>query len=149
MPNKIKDQGDMSREEQLAINVPELLLEGISNNAGEIRGVVQGVGQTAAALQVREAGMPLEMFGRMLTMLNRHTCQTAATDIDVIVEEPEKRGYPEIAKIVRAGIASCDNDADYLLFARWLANVYGLVALHESVQSMDIQDPRGSETPSE
>lgn len=149
MPDKINDLHDMSREEQLAINVPELLQEGISDDVGEIRGVVQGIGQTATALQIQEAGMPIEMLARMLTMINRHTLQAAVTDIDVIVEEPERRGYPGIAAIVRAGITSCESDADYLLFVRWLVNVYGLSSLREEMQTSKAQGGQGFETQGE
>jgi hypothetical protein len=120
---------DLGREELLAIDVPALLATGISDGAGRIRGELQGTGQAAASVQLAASGLPLEMLGRMLTMVNRHTWQAAVADVDVIVEEPEKRGHPRAGEIVRAGIAACRDGDDYVLFARWLANVYGLAAI--------------------
>jgi hypothetical protein len=120
---------DLDREELLAIDVPALLAAGISDGAGRIRGELQGTGQAAASVQLAASGLPLQMLGRMLTMVNRHTWQAAVADVDVIVEEPEKRGHPGAARIVRAGIAACRDGDEYVLFARWLANVYALAAI--------------------
>lgn len=145
MIDNLNEHQGMTREEQLAVDVPQLLGEGISDETGMLRGVVQGLGQTAAALQIQDAGMPLEMLGRILTMINRHSFEAAVIDIDVIVEEPERRGYPKIAAIVRAGIGSCCNDTDYRLLARWLANVYALIALRETVQSAEVHNSDTSE----
>jgi hypothetical protein len=74
-------------------------------------------------------GLPPDMLGRMLTMVNRHTWQAAVADIDVIVEEPEKRGFPRAARIVRSGVTACRDGDEYVLFARWLANVFTLVTV--------------------
>jgi hypothetical protein len=120
---------DLGREELLAIDVPALLAAGISDGVGRIRGELQGTGQAAAAVQLEASGLPLDMLGRMLTMVNRHTWQAAVADVAVIVEEPDKRGFPEASRIVRAGIAACRDGDEYGLFARWLANVYGLAAI--------------------
>jgi hypothetical protein len=120
---------DLSRDELLAIDVPALLETGISDDAGRIRGELQGTGQAAAGVQLEASGLPLDMLGRMLTMVNRHTWQAAIVDVDVIVEEPEKRGFPHAAEIVRAGIAACRDGDEYVLFARWLANVYSLATI--------------------
>ena len=123
------EHGDLSRDELLVIDVPALLAAGISDGEGRIRGELQGTGQAAAAVQLAESGLPLEMLGRMLTMVNRHTWQAAVADVDVIVEEPEKRGFPDASEIVRAGITACHDGDEYVLFARWLANVYALAAI--------------------
>jgi hypothetical protein len=123
---------DLGRDELLAVDVPALLAAGISDGAGRIRGELQGTGQAAAAIQLAESGLPLDMLGRILTMVNRHTWQAAVEDIDVIVEEPDKRGFPEAGAIVRAGISACHDGDDYGLFARWLANVYGLAVMEAS-----------------
>ena len=122
-----EEHADLGRDELLAIDVPAMLAEGISDG-DVIRGELQGTGQAAAAVQMEADGLPLEMLGRMLTMVNRHTWQAAVADVDVITEEPEKRGFPRAAAVVRAGIAACRDDADYGRFARWLANVYTLLA---------------------
>jgi len=135
------DHRDLSLEEQLAIDVPALLAQGISDGSGALRGLVQGTGATATAVQVDEAGMPLAMLGRMLTMITRHTFAAAVLDVDVIVEEPERRGFPGIATIVRAGIAACRDGAEYALFARWLADVYGLLALREATAAAEPDAP--------
>jgi hypothetical protein len=135
------DHRDLSLEEQLAIDVPALLAEGIGDGSGGIRGVVQGVAVTATALQVEATGMPTDMLGRMLTMVNRHTFRAARDDVDVIVEEPERRGFPGVAAIVRAGIAACRDEAEYALFARWLADVYGLLALREATAAAEPDAP--------
>jgi hypothetical protein len=129
---------DLDRDELLAIDVPGLLAAGIADEAGRIRGEVQGTGQAAAAVQLEASGLPLDMLGRMLTMVNRHTWQAAVADVDVIVEEPDKRGFPRAGEIVRAGIAACRDGDEYVLFARWLANVYGLAAI-------GAQAPRGDD----
>lgn len=128
-PDAVGEHPDLGRDELLAVDVPALLAAGISDDEGRIRGELQGTGQAAAAVQLEAAGLPLEMLGRMLTMVNRHTWLAAVADADVIVEEPDKRGFPRASEIVRAGVAACQDGDDYLLFARWLANVYGLVAL--------------------
>jgi hypothetical protein len=128
-PDTGDEHRDLDRDDLLAIDVPALLAAGISDGEGRIRGELQGTGQAAAAVQLEAAGLPLEMLGRMLTMVNRHTWQAAVADVDVIVEEPDKRGYPRAGEIVRAGIAACRDGNDYVLFARWLANVYGLAAI--------------------
>jgi hypothetical protein len=120
---------DLDRDDLLAIDVPSLLAGGIGDRAGHLRGEVQGTASTAAAVQIEAEGLPLDMLGRMLTMVNRHTWQAAVADVDVIVEEPARRGYPRAASIVRAGIAACRDGDEYVLFARWLANVYALAAL--------------------
>ena len=123
---------DLRRADLLAVDVPALLAAGISESPGRIRGELQGTGQAAASVQLAASGLPLDMLGRMLTMVNRHTWQAAVADIDVIVEEPDKRGFPGASDIVRAGIAACHDGDDYELFARWLANVYGLAAIGAS-----------------
>jgi hypothetical protein len=136
-PGATGEHRDLSRDELLAIDVPALLAGGISDGAGRIRGELQGTGQAAAAVQLAASGLPLEMLGRMLTMVNRHTWQAAVADLDVIVEEPDKRGFPDAAGIVRAGIGACRDGDDYVLFARWLANVYTLAAIGASSPSGD------------
>jgi hypothetical protein len=139
-PDNDEEHRDLDRAELLAVDVPGLLAAGISDGEGRIRGELQGTGQVAAAIQVEAAGLPLEMLGRMLTMVNRHTWQAAVADVDVIVEEPDKRGFPRASEIVRAGIAACRDGDEYVLFARWLANVYGLVAIA-------VQAPREGDEP--
>ena len=131
-PGNMDEHGDLGRDELLAVDVPGLLAAGISEGAGRIRGELQGTGQAAASVQLAASGLPLDMLGRILTMVNRHTWQAAVADIDVIVEEPDKRGFPGTSGIVRAGIAACHDNDDYGLFARWLADVYGLAAIGAS-----------------
>ena len=128
-PGDNDEHRDLGRDELLAVDVPALLAAGISDGAGRIRGELQGTGQAAAATQLADSELPLDMLGRILTMVNRHTWQAAVEDIDVIVEEPDKRGFPVASDIVRAGLAACHDGDDYGLFARWLANVYGLAAM--------------------
>jgi len=123
------DDRDQSRDELLAVDVPAILAAGISDGSGAMRGPVQGTASAAAAVQLGEDGLPVEMLGRILTMIHRHTLAAARANQDVIVEEPAKRGFPRAAAIVRLGIEACRDDADYILFARWLANVYGLLVL--------------------
>jgi hypothetical protein len=138
VPGKGTDgQRDLGRDELLAIDVPALLAAGISDGAGRFRGELQGTGQAAAAVQLGASGLPLEMLGRMLTMVNRHTWRAAVADVDVIVEEPEKRGFPAAGTMVRAGISACRDDAEYGLFARWLADVYALLAIGASAARGD------------
>jgi hypothetical protein len=134
-PGTADEHRDLGRDELLAIDLPALLAAGISDGAGRIRGELQGTGQAAASVQLLASGLPLDMLGRMLTMVNRHTWQAAVADLDVIVEEPEKRGFPGAAGIVRAGIAACRDGDEYLLFARWLANVYSLTAIGAAARS--------------
>ena len=122
------EHADLGRDELLAIDVPAMLAAGVSEG-DVIRGELQGTGQAAAAVQLEADGLPLEMLGRMLTMVNRHTWQAAVADVDVITEEPDKRGFPRAGAIVRAGIAACRDDGDYGRFARWLADVYTLLAV--------------------
>ena len=102
-PGPDDQHADLGREDLLAIDVPTMLAAGISDGDA-IRGKLQGTGQAAAAVQLEADGLPLDMLGRMLTMVNRHTWQAAVADVDVIVEEPEKRGFPRAAEIVRAGL---------------------------------------------
>jgi hypothetical protein len=128
-PDVGDEHRDLGREELLAVDVPALLAAGITAGTGQLRGELQGTGQAAAATQLEDSGLPLDMLGRMLTMLNRHTWQAAVADVDVIVEEPEKRGFPAAARIVRAGITACGDGDEYVQLARWLANVYGLLAI--------------------
>jgi hypothetical protein len=123
------DHADLDREQLLAFDVPATLAAGIGDGAGALRAAVQGTASAAAAVQMEAEGLPTEMLGRMLTMVNRHTWQAAVADIDVIVEEPEKRGYPRAAGIVRSGVAACRDGDEYVLFDRWLANVYTRLAL--------------------
>jgi hypothetical protein len=126
------DHADLERADLLAIDVPATLAAGISDGAGGLRGEVQGTASAAAAVQMEAEGLPAEMLGRMLTMIHRHTWQAAVADIDVIVEEPEKRGYPRAAGIVRAGVAACRNGDEYVLFDRWLANVFTRLAVRDA-----------------
>ena len=123
-----EEHRDLDREELLAIDVPAMLSAGVSDGDG-IRGELLGTGQAAAAVQLEADGLPLDMLGRMLTMVNRHTWEAAVADVDVIVEEPDKRGFPRAAAIVRAGIAACRSGDDYQHLARWLADVYLLLAV--------------------
>lgn len=127
-PGRDEEHADLDREDLLAVDVPAMMAAGISDGDA-VRGELQGTGQAAAAVQLEADGLPLDMLGRMLTMVNRHTWQAAVADVDVIVEEPERRGFPRAAAIVRAGIAACGDDADYGHFARWLAGVYTLLAV--------------------
>ena len=120
---------DLNRDELLAINVPALLAAGISDGAGRMRGEVQGTAQAAACVQLLAADVPLDLLGRIVTMVNRHTWRAAVEDIAVIVEEPDKRGFPGVSGMVRAGIAACRDGDEYVHFARWLADVYGLAAI--------------------
>jgi hypothetical protein len=131
------DHRDLSLEEQLAIDVPAILAGGIGDGSGRMRGIVQGAAVTATALQVEHAGLPAGMLGRMLTMVNRHTFRAARDDVAVIVEEPERRGFTAIATIVRAGIAACNDEGEYALFARWLADVYALVSLRTATTGLE------------
>ena len=126
------DHVDLSRKDLLAIDVPAMLAAGIGDDAGLLRGEVQGTASAAAAVQMAAEGLPPDMLGRMLTMVNRHTWQAAVADIDVIVEEPEKRGYPRSTRIVRSGVAACRDGDEYVLFARWLANVFTLATIRDA-----------------
>ena len=132
---------DLDRDALLAVDVPALLASGIGDADGRLRGEVQGTASAAAAEQLLADGLPADMLGRMLTMVNRHTWLAAVADIDVIVEEPEKRGHPRAAGIVRAGVGACRNGDEYVLFARWLANVFARVTLGS------VDGPPASEVP--
>ena len=125
------DHRDLDRDDLLAVDVPAMLAAGIGDEAGRLRGEIQGTASAAAAVQMEAEGLPADILGRMLTMVNRHTWQAAVADIDVIVEEPDKRGFPRSATIVRAGVAACRDGDDYVLFARWLANVFTLAAMRD------------------
>ena len=92
-----EEHRDLDRDELLAIDVPAMLAAGVSDGDG-IRGELLGTGQAAAAVQLEADGLPLDMLGRMLTMVNRHTWEAAVADVDVIVEEPDKRGFPRAAR---------------------------------------------------
>lgn len=126
------DHADLDRTDLLAIDVPAMLAAGIGDGAGGLRGEVQGTASVAAAVQLEADGLPPDMLGRMLTMVNRHTWRAATADIDVIVEEPEKRGFPRAVRIVRSGVAACRDGDEYVLFARWLANVFTLVSMRQA-----------------
>ena len=123
-----EEHRDLDRDELLAIDVPAMLAAGVSDGDG-IRGELLGTGQAAAAVQLEADGLPLDMLGRMLTMVNRHTWEAAVADVDVIVEEPDKRGFPRASGIVRAGIGACRSGDDYQHLARWLSDVYLLLAV--------------------
>ena len=97
---------DLDRDALLAVDVPALLAAGVGDADGRLRGEVQGTASAAAAEQLLADGLPGDILGRMLTMVNRHTWLAAVADIDVIVEEPETRGYPRAAGIVRAGVGA-------------------------------------------
>lgn len=126
------DHPDLSREDLLAIDVPAMLAAGVGDGTGRLRGEVQGTASAAAAVQMEAEGLPPDMLGRMLTMVNRHTWRAAVADIDVIVEEPERRGYPRSTRIVRSGVAACRDGDEYVLFTRWLANVFTLTTIRDA-----------------
>ncbi|MGB9750791.1 MAG: hypothetical protein C0183_13675 [Roseiflexus castenholzii] len=118
---------DYTRQEQLALDLTELFAEGLRDEEGRLPLTLQGIGSAAMAMHVEEAGVPLPMFNRMLTTANEISLERAGAMPGELVEELEKRGFPQIARIVRAGIAACRDEDDYRNFVRWLIQVRNLI----------------------
>jgi|GEM_PF-1724772 len=118
---------DYTRQEQLDLDLSELFAEGLRDENGQLPLTLQGIGSAAMAVQTEQAGVPLPMFNRMLTTANEISLQRARAMPEELVEELEKRGFPQIARIIRAGIDACRDDADYRNFVRWLIQVRNLI----------------------
>ncbi len=118
---------DYTRQEQIDLDLTGLFAEGLRDEEGRLPLVLQGIGSAAMALQVEEAGVPLPMFNRMLTTANEISLQRASAMPEELVEELERRGFPQIARIVRAGIDACRDEDDYRNFVRWLIQVRNLI----------------------
>lgn len=122
---------DYTRQEQLELDLTELFANGIRNEEGQLRLELQGIGCAAMALQTEEAGVPMPMFNRMLTTANEISLKRAKDMPEELVEELEKRGFPQIGRVIRAGIDACQNTEDYHAFFRWLMLVRNLMALRD------------------
>lgn len=118
---------DYTRQEQLALDLTELFTNGLRDEQGQLPLALQGIGSAAMALQTEEAGVPLPMFNRMLTTANEISLTRAKAMPEELVEELEKRGFPQIARIVRAGVDACRDEDDYRNLVHWLIQVRNLI----------------------
>ncbi len=118
---------DYTRQEQLALDLTELFANGLRDEQGRLPLALQGIGSAAMALQTEAAGVPLPMFNRMLTTANEISLTRAKAMPEELVEELEKRGFPQIARIVRAGVDACRDEDDYRNLVHWLIQVRNLI----------------------
>ncbi|HEY9075659.1 MAG TPA: hypothetical protein VIO61_03875 [Anaerolineaceae bacterium] len=120
---------DYTLEETRSLDLRDLFAEGIRDAEGRLLPVLQGIGSVAAAVQALDQKVPLYMVGLMLTNANEKTLLGAQRHPEDLLEELEKRGFTQFAGLVRAGIASCQNEDDYLMLVRWLGMVRNLMVL--------------------
>lgn len=125
----IDPQRDYTRQEQLDLDLTELFADGFRDAEGKLPLALQGLGVAALALQTEAAGVPLPMYNRMLTTANEISLKRAREMPDELVEELEKRGFPRIGRIIRAGIDACRDNDDYRSFVRWMILARNLMAL--------------------
>jgi len=127
----IDPERDYTRQEQLDLDLPGLFAGGFLDEQGRLRLELQGVGCAAMALQTEQAGVPLPMFNRMLTTANEISLRRARELPEELVEELEKRGFPQIGGIVRAGIDACRDEQEYRGFVHWLILARNLMVLRD------------------
>ena len=120
---------DYTYEEQRNLNLSALFENGLSDEQGQMRPELQGIGAAAAAIQAMDQGVPLPMVGLMLTNANEKTLLGARRHPEDLLEELEFRGFTHFAALVRAGIDACQDDADYRLLVRWLGMVRNLMVV--------------------
>jgi hypothetical protein len=121
---------DYTLAEQQALDLKELFAEGLRQPDGSLRPELRGVGAAAAAIQAKD--IPLPMFGLMLTNANEKTLLGAQRHPEDLCEELDKRGHGWFADVIRAGIAACQDDNDYLALVRWLGMVRNLMVIRSN-----------------
>lgn len=122
---------DYTLEEHRTLDLSTLFARGLRDPAGRLWPEIQGVGAAATAIQAADDGVPVPMVGRLVTTAHEINLVRARAVPEELVEELEKRHHPALARLLRAGIAACQDEADYRLFAGWLASVFHLMRLRE------------------
>jgi len=123
---------DYTLEEQRTLDLSQLFAHGLRDpSSGQLWPAIQGVGAAATAIQAAADDVPVPMVGRLVTTAHEIDLARARAVPDELVEELEKRDHPALARLIRAGIAACQDDEDYRLFARWLAQVFNLMLLRQ------------------
>jgi len=127
---------DYTYQEQRNLDLTLLFSAGLRDEQGQMRPEIRGVGVAAAALQAEADNIPVEMMGRVATTAHEMNLTEVRTYPDDLVEELEKRHHPQMAQLIRTGLAACQTEADYRTLAHWLALVHQLMVMRK--KSRDI-----------